>query len=201
MRRLATDVLGPLLGRIPLPALRKWYWQLRARDIDAAWGQDTADHAALLEVLRPLQPRRLLDVGCGSGRLFPVYRQLGVAEVVAQDIALEALRLCARRYPDLTCTYRSEPVESLDYPDAFFDVTVANRVLSAVPPERLPEVLTHVCRLSRAIYLNEFSESDGGAPSNYWFRHDYGPLLAAAGFAVVATGRIGVQTWQLAARS
>ena len=77
-----------------------------------------------------------------------------------------------------------------------FDLCVSNRVLSAVPPDQIRSTLRHLTRLCRHIYLNEYSPSDGGAPSDYWFMHDYLALLAEhARYTVLENGRLDAATY------
>lgn len=56
---------------------------------------------ALIEFLRPFQPQRLLDVGCGEG-YYTVACAQAAAGVIGLDISQPAVRLAARRSRDIT---------------------------------------------------------------------------------------------------
>jgi len=189
--------------RAPLLALaqrvsRRLYWNLRARDIDARWGRDSSDHALLGELLDRVKPKRVLDIGCGTGRLFAVFEAHGVEEVMGQDVSRWALDEARRRFPSPIFSFTDCPLAALEYGTRHFDLCVSNRVLSAVPRDQIREVLAKLASVSVHLYLNEFSTSDDGSESSYWFRHDYLRLLAeVATFTVLATGVHGRGTYYL----
>lgn len=186
------------LSRSARQPVRNLYWNLRAKEIDARYGQGTADYDVVREVLREVRPRRLLDIGCGSGRLFPLYREMRIEEIVAQEVAAAAIRMCRKRYPDMPVSYTSREILELPYPADHFDLIISNRVLSAILPEHIAPVLERLARIGRALYINEMSESDGPmVDSSYWFCHDYGALVSRWGFIVARSGMMGRQTWRL----
>lgn len=57
--------------------------------------------AAVLALLAPLQPRSLLDIGCGEGYYTGAFAEVA-AEVLGLDIARPAIRLAARGLPGVT---------------------------------------------------------------------------------------------------
>ncbi|WP_428311470.1 putative RNA methyltransferase [Hydrocarboniphaga sp.] len=56
---------------------------------------------AVLRLLAPLQPDRLLDLGCGEGWYTSAFPQVA-AEVVGLDIAKPAIQLAAKRFKAIT---------------------------------------------------------------------------------------------------
>lgn len=56
---------------------------------------------AVLKLLAPLRPQSLLDIGCGEGWYTGTFTQIA-ADVTGLDIARPAIRLAAKRYPDIT---------------------------------------------------------------------------------------------------
>lgn len=77
--------------------LRKMFWNISAKRVDNRWGRLKGDYDALESIIISITPNRILDIGCGSGRLFPLYQALGIKEVVGQDIAQSALDLARTR--------------------------------------------------------------------------------------------------------
>lgn len=56
---------------------------------------------AVVDVLAPLQPRRVLDVGCGEGYYTSAFPGLA-QETIGIDIGKPAIRLAAKRYREIT---------------------------------------------------------------------------------------------------
>jgi 2-polyprenyl-3-methyl-5-hydroxy-6-metoxy-1,4-benzoquinol methylase len=176
---------------------RTGFWDKQAEDIDSRWGKSEGDYAILKEILTRLNVRRLLDVGCGSGRLFPLYQSLGIGEIVGQDIAQHALELARNHHPDIPARLLTTPITELPFPPFSFDIAICNRVLQHIPPSSIAETIAALCRLSRHVYLNELSTSDGLSEAYFMFKHDYPALFAACGFAMTQEGLMGRQHWQL----
>jgi len=57
--------------------------------------------AAVQKLLAPLQAQSILDIGCGEGYYTDVFTQTA-NEVIGLDIARPAIRLAAKRYPNIT---------------------------------------------------------------------------------------------------
>ena len=94
---------------------------------DSRWGQYAfkVEARALLAALGDLKARRLLDVGCGSGRFTALFETRG-ARATGVDLDASMLSLaaqCVRVRLLLADAHR------LPFPDATFDVTVATTVL------------------------------------------------------------------------
>ncbi|MDI6809578.1 MAG: class I SAM-dependent methyltransferase [Candidatus Eisenbacteria bacterium] len=189
------------LTRTRNQTILKLFWNYRAKDIHQTWGEDSSDYSTVEKVIEMTVPATILDIGCGSGRLFPVYEKMGIKKVVAQDIAASAVRLCKERFPNLNYDYETKDILKLEYPEQYFDLIISNRVLSAVLPERLESTLKHLSKLARNIYLNELSDSDDtGSVSSYWFKHDYSALSTRFGFEILQQGKISKQSWFLFGR-
>ena len=156
-----------------------------------------------------VKPERVLDIGCGSGRCFPLYQEMGVPEVVGQDIAASALAICKKRYAGLPYRMICCGINDLTCEENYFDLIISTRVLAAVPPSDIAGTLATLCRIGRTIYLNEMTETDFGGPSTYWFKHDYDAHMRTYNFMVAEKGTITViengqthlQTWVLYTKS
>ncbi|MDC5698897.1 methyltransferase domain-containing protein [Intrasporangium calvum] len=64
------------------------------------------------------EPRRVLDAGCGAGRMLPYLAAQG-CRPEGVDLSPEMVRRAQSDHPDYPCTVRS--LTDLDYPDATFD--------------------------------------------------------------------------------
>ena len=74
---------------------------------------------------------RILEVGCGMGRLSAKLRQFG--HVTAVDLGVRIIETAKTRYPDID--FRSGNVHTLDLPVGSFDVVVTLETLSHVPDQ------------------------------------------------------------------
>lgn len=176
---------------------RSWFWEIRARGIDQAWGRSQDDYPVVERMIKKVSPLKILDIGCGTGRLFPLYLRLGIPSIIGQDISRLALRIARQRYPDPRITLISTSLRHMA-PVTPVDLIVSNRTLSAVRPEDIGVVLERLAGISKFLYLNEYSPSDGGRPSAYWFMHDYLKILKSIRpVVIVETGRINKQTYYL----
>jgi len=184
------------------PHGRAVYWDRRVREIDQAWGQMTGDYPLLTEILTRLHPSRLLDIGCGSGRLFPLYHDLHIPEVVGQDIAEHALAIIRTRYAHLPYRLLCCDISALDFPPDAFDLGISNRVLMMVPPWEIDATIAHLTNICRALYLNELTSADAsGSVGGYMFLHDYPDLFARHGFEITDEGDLEQQHWYLFTRT
>jgi ubiquinone/menaquinone biosynthesis C-methylase UbiE len=120
--------------RLDSPLLVQWEYasEERLRTRNAAYRRLVrgvhADDVAF-EAVAEVSPRRVLEVGCGTGEFAErVARELG-AEVVAVDISGRMVELTAARGIDA----RVADVQALPFEDAEFDVAVANWVLYHAP--------------------------------------------------------------------
>lgn len=191
--------LGQLLAyRRPLPGSKRFIrtlWEQQAALIHAQWGEEEHDYAILSALLVREQPQSLIDIGCGSGRLFKLYLHHQIPTVIGVDISAQALAIARQRFPQIPT--RRERLEDLTFAANQFDWAVCNRVLQHVPPHAIQPVVAKLCGMARSIYINELTTSDDLAENFYMVRHNYPALLGAHGFVVVAEGRLGEQTYQL----
>lgn len=181
--------------------VRRILWNTRAKGICHQWGGSSDDYGVLRHCVSSIPDLgRILDIGCGNGRLFPLYDSLGIKEVVAQDIARNALALAQGRhdYPNITLV--DLPIESLDFPPSYFDLVISNRVLQHIVPGAIASTIAATCRLGRFVYVNELSATDGIPEEPWMFRHDYVRLFGQCGFSIEKQGLLDRQTWLLFAR-
>lgn len=171
------------------------FWEGQASAIDEQWGRDQHDFHVLGALFQHYHPQALLDVGCGSGRLFGLYAEHGITDLVGMDIAEKALSLAKERYP-WAVTFQGK-VEDLDFPAKRFDLAICNRVLQHIPPNAIAGALKKLCTICRLVYVNELAESDHLKEEFFMFRHHYPTLFANQGFRLLEKGQIGQQTFQL----
>ncbi len=79
--------------------------------------------------------KRVLDVACGTGVLFPDYLSWGVTELTAIDIAPEMARIAQEKFPQVRVLCGD--VEETEFPEKFDVVMVYNAFPHFPEPEKL----------------------------------------------------------------
>jgi 2-polyprenyl-3-methyl-5-hydroxy-6-metoxy-1,4-benzoquinol methylase len=140
------DVLAT--GRTRRQEIEAQVYDARARDVFASWTDDdlrvdgsrppfaNREHVDFLSFaldrVAPLEDKRILEVGCGTGAL-AVYLALRGATVDAIDVSEENIAVASRRASVNgvagIATFRAVPVELLDDPDGSYDAVIGNQVL------------------------------------------------------------------------
>lgn len=90
---------------------------------------------------------RLLDVGCGIGNYHPLLAPF-VGSVSGVDVSGACIAKAKVRNPSVS--YTAYNGDHLPYPDQQFDVTFCTCVLHHVPPERWPQFVGEMYRVTRA---------------------------------------------------
>lgn len=201
--KFLTDKINNLHQRIIkktyliIPLVRKFYWNQRASDIDGKWGTEKHDYILLSKIISLVKPEHLLDLGCGSGRLFPLYSDLKIKEVIGQDISSKALKITKERYHFPNIKRINQDILEMNFPLQYFDLIVSNRVLQHIPRSDIEMVIKKLTDLGKNIYINEMFDSDYTGESFYMFKHDYAKLFSKYAFKVIQKGLLGRQTWFL----
>jgi ubiquinone/menaquinone biosynthesis C-methylase UbiE len=184
--------------RLPTPWSQRTVsevWENWANMIHERWGNVEHDYEILSRLFTTYEPQSILDVGCGSGRLFKLYAQHGIQDVVGIDISAQALSLARQRYPTVSTIHSR--LENLTFPPERFDLAICNRVLQHLPPHTIDNAIAQLCKMCRLIYINELTESDDLSEEFYMFRHNYLPLFVKHKFTLYDEGKLGEQTYQI----
>ena len=181
------EIWGKLLYSTALG--RKLFWRRHATYLFKRYGQLRGGYDTLLPLLQQLKPKRLLEIGCGNGRLFQAYREAGVTEIVGQDISSTAVQYARQRnFPEATL-YLCD-VSELEFPENYFDLIVCNRVLQHIPPNKIENTIKKFSLFSNHIYVNELTNEEfneikyHASLSNYIFIHDYETIFRKLDFHV-----------------
>jgi ubiquinone/menaquinone biosynthesis C-methylase UbiE len=122
-------------------------------------------HAAMLGLLRdhghwPLGERRILDVGCGGGELLAFFKASGATDSNLFGVDLLPARIEAARRLLPSSRLSVGNGESLDFPDASFDLitlfVVFSSILSWQMTQRLAREVARLVRPGGAILIYEF---------------------------------------------
>src|SRR5262249_12870333 len=175
------------------------FWDQLTPSIHEQWGRGQGDFEVLSRIVTDHGVRSVLDIGCGSGRLFPLFRQLEINKILGVDISAKALAIAERDYPGVPT--RCVSLQELSLANDEFDLIVSNRVLQHIAPAEIRPVMAKLAKISSMIYLNELSESDQLGEQFFMFMHDYDRILGELGFVRAERGRMGVTTYALFRRA
>jgi len=168
-------------GSITLTDVRNTYRRY-ARVYDRLFGAVLEDsRRKVLREVRLLQPRRILELGVGTGLMLDGYpRDSAVTGIDVSDEMLAIARWRVKRLELRNVQLELADGERLPYADASFDCIVLPYVLSVTPtPEKLVQEAIRLCAPGgRIIIVNHFSGS------RFWnvFERVAAPLAAKIGF-------------------
>ncbi len=166
------------------------YWEQRARDYEVA---DVYGRKVLREFLNKIKPQSLVEVGCGAGELFPLYR--GIPRVVGCDWSqtmLERSEQRRKRHEWNNIELRPLNIIKAHTPDRF-DVALTRTVLMHIDPERDEEGgLMHVemaarnlCEMSDQLLLFEYYEQHFRALGPHNWLYNYPRMFGDLGYRLV----------------
>lgn len=105
----------------------------------------------LAPALPALAPRRILDVGCGSGRsticwadVYPEAELFGID--VAPNLLQDAHAAAERR--GVAVHYSQQDAQETDFPDGYFDLVVLYTLQHEVPPAPMARVFRELARIT-----------------------------------------------------
>jgi SAM-dependent methyltransferase len=95
----------------------------------------------VLEELMRHSPKRVLDFGCGDGRLLCELRYKGIPDIVGVDLSERALFFARGFLPDCSVVLHKDLVEISDTP---FDAVLAVEVLEHLSDDKLMNILSSI---------------------------------------------------------
>ncbi len=101
------------------PAKRSAVSEVYRHPLDVPWLYDPLDYEVMIPILNAPGVRRLLDLGCGSGRNAVPLENAGY-EVHGIDSAPESIRIC-KHFVNAPERFGDAPISALPYPEGFFD--------------------------------------------------------------------------------
>ena len=143
--------------------------------------KQTVMENAYLRLIGSLEGKRILDVGCGTGRGLARYASqatLAVGCDASHDMLTYARRKCAGQP---RCVLLQSHAQQLPFPTAYFDVVTALNFLHLFRVETQREMIAEMKRVVHAggILILEFDNAlQGGLLGLYkrWFRDEPGSL-------------------------
>jgi ubiquinone/menaquinone biosynthesis C-methylase UbiE len=105
---------------------------------------------------------KILDYGCGYGRICHELAEAGYTHIVGIDSSTEMIQRGHEQYPDLSLEVL--PNSGLDYPDNCFDAVLLIAVLTCIPTDAgqqsLLNELKRILRPNGLIYISDYVLQD-----------------------------------------
>ena len=105
---------------------------------------------------------KILDYGCGYGRVCQKLSEAGYTNIVGVDSSSEMIQRGRELYPELSLEVL--PNSGLDYPDNYFDAVLLIAVLTCIPTDagqqNLLTDLTRILRPKGMIYISDYVLQD-----------------------------------------
>jgi len=163
-------------------------WHALAPMVHQTYGYLSHDYRVLGKVIDKIRARSVLEFGCGSGRLVPVYLMHDVETIWLQDLSHQALEFCRQRFfCQQNIRYCHEDVRKIPT-SAAIDLIVANRVLQHIVDEvELMKVLHYLVSLTRYFYVNE-AGMEASWRDPYLKGRDYIEIFYGLGWRVAERG-------------
>ena len=178
----------------------KNFWERVAKKHATVYGLSSHDFNVIDHLLTLTQAKKILDFGCGSGRLFPLYLKNNAEEIVGIDISENALKIAHERHPSNKIKTFSKSIFEIEFSEKHFDFINCTRVLQHMGEDEIEAVIERLCTLSDHIYTNEMSDSD--LKTIYFIhKYDYPALFQKQGYKIAESGMIDNQKYFLFSRS
>jgi SAM-dependent methyltransferase len=155
-----------------------------------------AEYTALQDILKG-SSGILLDLPCGTGRFFPIYRDCGL-KVIAADKSTDMLHQAKARSDQLQLNAQigvADIARGIPFQDKSVDVTVCSQFLKFLTEPELAAVMRELGRLTRSCILASLFTSDRptfrGGKRNWVHRlASFNAAVEAAGFQLKASAPI-----------
>jgi hypothetical protein len=142
----------------------KRYWEHRSDSWNAQSKIDKVQWKKLKEILGRIKFNSVIDVGCGDGRMIPLFEG---KKYLGFDISKRLIDICKEQYPKKS--FHVSSVEDAKFPKA--DLVFSYTTLEHVPPENIEKAVTSVKSMGKQILL---IEPKNFIPSgDYCFNHEY----------------------------
>jgi SAM-dependent methyltransferase len=159
------------------------YWNKRSDHYDSPQ-PDVFGRNITASFIRKIQPKSLVEVGCGTGQLFSLYAN--IPRVVGCDWTdgmLQKSRTRVQRHEISNIELKKLDITK-EHLNEKFDLALTRTVLMHIPEEAVESACGNLCEMSDTVMLFEFY--DPNAPHLEWhcFHHEYPIFMRKFGFEI-----------------
>ena len=164
------------------------YWEARAPfyQIYDVFGRRLLE-SYMTQLNRKSKIQSLVDVGCGKGELFPIWKSLEIPRIVGLDFSEMMLDISRRRIErhDYGIELRHMDLREEYFPE-IFDVAITRTVLMHIPAPEIKKAVSNLSEMSNRLLLFEYFEEVPTKELNRWcWLHDYPTLFKDLGYEQV----------------
>jgi len=157
------------------------YWEQRARTYEIA---DVYGRKILKEFLVQVNPQSLVEIGCGAGELFPLYRS--IPRVVGCDFS-SGMRARSIQRRDRH-EWKHIEILPLDITRAaleeHFDVALTRTVLMHIHPDQIEAAAANVAKMADQLLLFEYYEQHYKPLGPHNWLYNYPVIFEKLGYEV-----------------
>ncbi|MDD5263869.1 MAG: class I SAM-dependent methyltransferase [Candidatus Bipolaricaulis sp.] len=170
-------------GRSPTLQQLLNYWENRA---PSYYIEDPFGRAILKAFIEKLQPQSLIEIGCGNGELFSLYKHIPISVGIdwSEEMLIRANLRKGRHYLPNLRLWRHDITQCS--PQGNYDVVVTRTVLMHIPPEAIEKTIRHIVKVGERFLIFEYFETipTEKLAAHNWL-HDYVPLFEKAGCELI----------------
>lgn len=159
------------------------YWQRRSGYYDSP-EPDVFGRNIVGSFLRKLKPKSLVEVGCGTGQLFPLYTD--IPHVVGCDWTegmLQKSQSRLNRHEIRNITLKKLDITKEHLPERF-DVALTRTVLMHIPEESVADACRNLAAMSDTVMMFEFYDPNAPALEWHCFHHEYPLFMRPLGYEI-----------------
>lgn len=141
----------------------KEYWEMRADIWDTVQGEECFDEKKVLEMVEKINPKSIIDLGCGNGNWAA---KLPDVEYLGVDISRKLINKCKKKHPFRFTIHNKQfkvgDVRDLKV-DKQYDLAFAYTTFLHVPPEDMDKVKESLKGIAKQIlFIEPYKKPTGG---------------------------------------
>lgn len=144
----------------------------------AGWTK-ALEHPSFMGLLPGVAGKRVLDLGCGAGRLAFYLAEVGAAEVIGIDVSERMIGLAGSERAHPRVTYLREAIEDVAFPPDRFELVVSSLAFRYVEdyPELVRRVASWLATGGVLVYSTEHPVYTARDPADGWVLDDEGERI------------------------
>ena len=168
------------------------YWKQRGKKFDVELEKQSSyvksimrnQEKNVLKILRKNRWKKILEIGCGSGRLTKLIAELpDIEKFVAMDISPDLIESAKKNTRGQNIDYHCIDLQNYN-PKEKFDLVFSCEVMMHIPHQEIKNIISNIISFSKQkIILAEFFDPEkiGSSLGGYCFVHDYKKIFENIG--------------------